>query len=251
MIERTERDGVSILRLCHGKASAMDVELLNAIADAFDDLREGKARSVVLTGSGSIFSAGVDLFRVLDGGVEYIERFLPALDRGFRAVFTAEMPVIAAVNGHAIAGGCVLAAACDHRVMARDRGAIGIPELPVGVPFPTLALEIMRSTLPPDQFEEAVFTGTNHPPEEALARGFVNELADADAVLDRACDVARHMAAIPPRSFSLTKRAMRQPFLDRVSAAADADVAAAWKSPEIQAAIRAYVEKTIPKNRGG
>jgi enoyl-CoA hydratase len=247
MIERSERDGVTLLRLCHGKASAMDVELATALADTFEALEAEPPRPIVLTGSGTIFSAGVDLFRVLDGGAEYIDRFLPALDRGFRAVFASPLPVIAAVNGHAIAGGCVLAAACDHRILARGKGRVGIPELVVGVPFPTLALEIMRCALPADQFQEAVLTGANHLPEEALRRGFVQELVAPEALLDRACEVARQMGAIPPGSFAITKAAMRAPFVDAVSTEADERVAAAWKSPEVLAAIRGYVERTIPR----
>src|SRR5262249_32976361 len=77
MIEREERDGVVILRLAHKKASALDLELLQALERALADASDAEA--VVLTGTGAIFSAGVDLFRVLDGGADYVARFLPAL----------------------------------------------------------------------------------------------------------------------------------------------------------------------------
>ena len=97
-------------------------------------------KAVIVTGSGSSFSAGVDLFRVIKDGPEYGRRFLPVLDDFLRAALTLPKPMVAAINGHAIAGGCILAAACDHRIMTEGNGRIGIPELAVGVPFPALPL---------------------------------------------------------------------------------------------------------------
>src|SRR5687767_14467453 len=102
MIDRTERDGIVTLRLAHKKASAMDIELLGAMIQALDDAAD--ARAIVIAGTGNIYSAGVDLFRLLDSGREYIDRFFPLLVEAFRKLFVIEIPVIAAVNGHAIAG---------------------------------------------------------------------------------------------------------------------------------------------------
>ena len=106
-----------------------------------------QARAVVITGSGSVFSAGVDLQRIVAGGPSYVREFLPALSDSFMAIFDHPGPVVAAVNGHAIAGGCVIAAACDVRLMAH--GKIGLAELSVSVPFPPVAMEIMRYAVGP------------------------------------------------------------------------------------------------------
>ena len=99
------------MTLTHGKANALDIEFCEAIAAHFAELRERDAKAVVLTGQGRMFSAGVDLIRLSDGGADYVRHFLPALHRLYDAVFFHPKPVVAAVNGHAIAGGCVLAAA--------------------------------------------------------------------------------------------------------------------------------------------
>ncbi|WP_163451993.1 enoyl-CoA hydratase/isomerase family protein, partial [Escherichia coli] len=85
---------------------------------------------------GKIFSAGVDLLQISDGGLSYVQKFLPALHRMFDTEFDFPKPVVAAVNGHAIAGGCVLASCADKRIAARDVGRIGVTEVLVGVPFP-------------------------------------------------------------------------------------------------------------------
>src|SRR5262249_32472330 len=118
MIGRTDHDGIARLRLEHGKASALDVEFCETIADVFSGLASDPVRAVVVTGQGRIFSAGVDLHRILEGGVAYVERFLPTMVRAFEAIFRCPKPVIAAVNGHAIAGGCIIAAAADYRLMS-------------------------------------------------------------------------------------------------------------------------------------
>src|SRR5687767_10864417 len=103
MIERTEQEGVVTLRLAHGKASALDIELVDALALAFGEIAASDARAVILTGTGSIFSAGVDLFRLVERGREYTEEFVPALSRMLLDLFAFPKPLVTAVNGHAIA----------------------------------------------------------------------------------------------------------------------------------------------------
>ena len=101
--------------MVHGKANALDIELLRRPSSAqFETLRAAPERAVVLTGQGRMFSAGVDLPRLADGGPDYVRRFLPALHRLYDTVFFFPKPVVAAVNGHAIAGGCVLECCADR-----------------------------------------------------------------------------------------------------------------------------------------
>jgi len=224
MIHREPHGPITVLRMDHGKANAMDVELLDGLSEALAEADASDAQALVLTGTGRIFSAGVDLFRVLDGGAEYLGRFLPALSRALKDLFAFPRPVVAALNGHAIAGGCILACACDHRLMARGAdgsggsggGRIGVPELRVGVPFPSAALEILRFAIPRQHLQEVAYVGRTFSAEDALARGLVDELVDPDSLADRAIEAARNLAAIPPGTFQLSKRQLRRPTLDRL-----------------------------------
>ena len=125
MIHREPHGPITVLRMDHGKANAMDVELLDGLSEALAEADASDAQALVLTGTGRIFSAGVDLFRVLDGGAEYLGRFLPALSRALKDLFAFPRPVVAALNGHAIAGGCILACACDHRADGAGSGRLG------------------------------------------------------------------------------------------------------------------------------
>src|SRR4029077_11419335 len=156
MIDLKTEDGIAVVTLAHGKASALDIELCEALTKCFEELRAPEIRAVVLTGQGRIFSAGVDLVRLSSGGTDYVRKFLPVMNRAFDAVFFLPKPLVAALNGHAIAGGCVLACCADRRVMARGGGRIGVTELLVGVPFPALAFEIMRFATPPYFFSEGI-----------------------------------------------------------------------------------------------
>ena len=119
MLDVEQRSGVAVVRLRHGKVNALDLELLRALTGAMGDVDESAA--MVLTGTGTVFSAGVDLQRIVAGGPSYVQQFLPALSAAFMAIFDRPGPVLAAINGHAIAGGCVIAAACDVRVMSQGK----------------------------------------------------------------------------------------------------------------------------------
>ncbi|HEY2300918.1 MAG TPA: enoyl-CoA hydratase/isomerase family protein, partial [Acidimicrobiales bacterium] len=98
MIDEQRDRGVAILRMDHGKVNTLDVELLDALTERLTDLRRAAPPAVVLTGSGRVFSAGVDLVRVIDGGSDYIDELIPALSRTFEAVFGFPRPVVAAIN---------------------------------------------------------------------------------------------------------------------------------------------------------
>lgn len=249
MIIRDDRDGIAVVRLAHGTVSALDAALCEALVHEVEGAASGPVRGLVLTGSGGAFSAGVDLFKVLAGGTEYLRGFLPALEALFTALVTFPKPLVAAVNGHAIAGGCIMVCACDHRVMAEGTARIGVPELAVGVPFPTLPFEIVRARVTPAVLRDLVFSGRTVAPAEALALGLVDEIAPPDVLITRALHVAAELARIPAVSYRLTRRAFAEPLLDRVRQAAplNADVLEAWESPEVQARVRAYLDQTVGK----
>ncbi|MEU5884034.1 enoyl-CoA hydratase/isomerase family protein [Spirillospora sp. NPDC047279] len=245
MIEVEVTGGTAIVRLAHGKVNALDLELCQAIEATARDLDADQARAVVLTGSGRAFSAGVDLDRVTAGGPGYVADYLPALIGAFQALFDLGKPVVAAVNGHAIAGGCVLAAACDHRVMSA--GTIGVPELLVGVPFPAVAIQIMEYALGPVGARRAILDGRNHEPAEALALGFVDEVTEPEHLLDRATVAAERLAAIPADTFRHTKRQLHGDAAVRRDA--EPATLALWQTGAADGRIRAFMERTVTSRR--
>ena len=199
MIEWAEVDGIAVLTLARPPVNALDVELCTAVAEGLRGPRVDGARAVVLTGAGRVFSAGVDLRSVVSGGVEYPRRLLPALTDMFRMAFTLPVPLVAAVNGHAIAGGCVLAACAD--VVLMSEGRIGLPEVRVGVPFPRAAIEVVRHAVG-DVGARRLMLGaeTVVPAAEAVALGLVGR------VVARLCMPQRSTAAGSSRTACLPTR---------------------------------------------
>jgi len=251
LIKLEHRESITILSFDHGKVNTIDAELFTEFIKQLQNLEKSECKAVVLTGTGSSFSAGVDLFRLLKDGNPYIESFVPLLTNGLLKLFTFPKPVVAAVNGHAIAGGCIVACACDYRLMAEGNGKIGAPEMLVGVPFPTLPLEILRYVIPKQHFQEIVYTGRLCSPKEAIPAGLIDDVVESENLLEQAITVAERFAAIPIQSFQSTKRLMRQPVIDRFKKYRrifDDEVMEIWKSEEIQAVIRQYLQKTVKKN---
>ncbi len=245
MVVREDRGAIAVLRMAHGRANTLDPETLGALSAALE--AAAGAPALVLTGTGAMFSAGVDLKRLAASGPDYPGALIPALVDCFARLFYHPRPVVAAVNGHAIAGGCVLACAADRRIAARGGGRFGVTELLVGVPFPAIALEIMRAVAPARHLAEMVYGGRTLSVEDACERGLVDTIVEPGALLDAAVAEAEALAAIPAESFALTKAQLRQPvrdFLARHAARIDREALACWRAPAAQDAIRRYVEKT-------
>ena len=241
MISVEDHHGVAVIRLAHGKVSALDVELCHAITTTVRG--HADAGAIVLTGTGPVFSAGVDLRRIRDGGASYVAEFLPMLDEAFLALFDTPRPVVAALNGHALAGGCLLAAACDLRLMSG--GAIGVTEMLVGLPFPLAGLEIMRHAFG-QATDRLVFTAEKVEAPAAHACGLVDELVGPDDLMNRAIERARALASIPAATYAQTKEQLHRPakqLIDAGRALGDqARITAAWQSPAAHAAVRQYLD---------
>jgi enoyl-CoA hydratase len=248
MIHLSRRGRIAMATIAHGKANAFDLELSTAIARTIADFKTSSDTALVITGQNTIFSAGVDLVRVVEQGEPYIREFLPALGAAFEAVFACPKPIVAAVNGHAIAGGCILACAADYRVMARGAGRIGIPELRVGVPFPVVPIEIMRFATP-HRVQMLVYSGAVFSPDDAVRQGVVDAVTDPESLIEVAVAAAEGLAALPRAAFELTKRQVRGPAIERMrdGGPVDREVVAAWSDPSTIATIRDYIARTFKK----
>jgi enoyl-CoA hydratase len=247
MIHRERRGVTEILRLEHGKVQALDIELLQELDAALVAAEGGDAGAVVVTGTGGSFSAGVDLPRVVREGAPYVARFLPLLDAVLARWFHLKKPVVAALNGHAIAGGCVFAACSDRRILAKG-ALVGVPELAVGVPFPPLVIEILRYAIPAPHLQQAVLGAKNYDAETALRLGLVDEVVEREQVLSRALAAAEDFAALPAGPFAAAKRALRRGVADRRDLDEEAaSFAPLWTTPETIARISAYLDRIVRK----
>jgi enoyl-CoA hydratase len=230
-------DGVTTVRIDHPPVNAFSLGL---VEDAVATIRRIDG-PIVLTGEGSCFSAGVDLRAILDGPPEYTDTFLAAVSEAFLTVFDHPAPVVAAVNGHAIAGGCVLAMAADVRLMSS--GLIGLSEVAVGVPFPVAALEICRYAMGPS-VTRAVLQADNIDARTAAERGWIHEVVAPDDLVTRAVELARALGQHPATAYAAMKEQLHRHPRAAIDAGAelDANVRAIWKSEETRGRIAAFLD---------
>src|SRR5580658_10129252 len=117
MIELEDRGVVTIVRLAAGKGNAISLDLARALIDALAKVESSPAKAAILTGTGNVFSAGVDLPAILAGGPDYVRKFIPTLQQSFERLALFPKPIVAAINGHAIAGGAIFVFGCDQRLL--------------------------------------------------------------------------------------------------------------------------------------
>ncbi|MFK7766844.1 MAG: enoyl-CoA hydratase/isomerase family protein [Mariniblastus sp.] len=247
MIELESQSGIAILRMNHGKVNAMDIEFCRSLSQTLLQVDSSDDRAAILTGNDRVFSAGVDLVRAADGGSDYLKEFLPALVDSFTTIFKFSKPLVAAINGHAVAGGCILAAACDTR-LTHSRAKIGLPELRVGVALPSIAIEIMRFVASTEAFQTMVTVGKNYRGEEAIKVGLADRIVDREKLMEEAVNAAEELLRIPATVFAISKRQMRS--VANRTAIQNAEefdplVFESWFSDEIRSVIEAYVRDRL------
>lgn len=205
------------------------------------DVEAQAGEPFVLTGEGDAFCAGLNLkeLATLDGAG--MRRLLAALDAAVDALFHHPAPTVALVNGHAIAGGCVLALCCDHIVSAAEpRVRIGLNETAIGLPFPPKVMALARFRLPPGALERVLLGAGLHSPAEALSLGLVDALAEDPAAAAEAA-LAR-LSAHPRAAYAQNKRQLRERALETPDAERRfAAIFPLWDSDETRARAAAQL----------
>lgn len=173
-----------------------------------DDLSKAEGEPVLFTGEGDVFSAGLNLKEIATLDEPGMRTFLGTLEELVRVLYERAAPTVAWVNGHAIAGGCVLVLACDLRVMTSREGArIGLNETPLGLRFPPRTFELVRRRLPVHTIEEVLLGGALFDAARARELGLVDMVGD-EAL---ARSTVERLATSPRDVFAYNKRALRAP----------------------------------------
>ena len=229
-------EGVVRLVLNRAPVNALSAEFLDLFAVRLGELAgDPDVRAVVLSSPFKVFSAGLDLKEAQRFDLADERAIVRALNEDFLALYGFPKPVVAAVNGAAIAGGLFFVLGADWRVAA-PRAQFGLAEVRVGADFPVGPLEIARDALDPNCLRRLMLTGQPVRADAALAQGFIDEVSeDVDA---GAVAKARELALIPPGTYASVKRQVRGGAIARIRAAmADADPAAGWFTAETRPAM--------------
>lgn len=227
-------EDVAVMTMTSNKVNALDDEFFTDLQAAIAALQSAPPTPVVLTGVGTCFSAGLNLLELYEYDRTTLTAFVERLSETMLAWFSLPRPTIAAVNGHAIAGGCIIALACDLRIVVDvEDTKIGLNEVQVGIPFPAVPFEIARHALSPERLREVMLTGALYTPEEARTRGLVDEIVEPSALIDRAIAVARAIAPDSLEAYGTIKGHLLTPALARlaeVRARVDRDFLDVWFS---------------------
>jgi enoyl-CoA hydratase len=211
------------------------------MTDLRDRLHDAGDAPILLTGAGDAFSAGLDLRELASLDDEAMTDFLDLLEETVGALYHHPGPTVAFVNGHAIAGGCVLALCCDRRIGLPGRYRIGLNEVRNGLQFPLRTLEILRRQVPRPSWARVLLGAELVDPDTALRLGLLDELGEIDA----ARAVLADLEGLPRAAYSATKAALRPPTTVEPAArrAFLGEVLPAWTDPALKARLKALLAR--------
>jgi enoyl-CoA hydratase/carnithine racemase len=248
MIAREMHHDICVLRLERGHGNALSLEFLAAIQQEVESLRRERPRGLVLTGSGSTFCAGLDLEQMLQLDRGGIRRLLQQLYGACRVLFSFPRPVVAAVNGHAIAGGALLALACDLRLMSQGEGKFGLNESTIGLCVPPSLVEMGRYTLGRTLLEKLMYGGQVYAAYKAYDMGILDFLVDEPELIEQSTlSVERWTSSVT--AFAEIKARLKAPTLDAMTSAhlEDESWIELWFRPETQQRVRALLQSLKKK----
>ena len=230
------QDNISTISMTRGKVHALSEEMVDHLTDRFNQLREDEqTQAVILTGQGSFFSFGLDVPELYDytkdDFVDYLGKFTDLCT----LIFTFPKPVVAAVNGHAIAGGCMLTTVCDYRIMSSGKAKISLNEVTFGSMVFAGSVETLKCCVGHRVAETMLFGGCMYSAEQAHELGLVDRVASPDELMPTAQEVASGYAANDLHAFTALKKLVRGPIADEMrkrDPQGNRDFADLWYTPQ-------------------
>jgi enoyl-CoA hydratase/carnithine racemase len=219
------QEGLVTVRLERGKVNALNEQVVDELAACLRTLgTDPTVRGIVLTGTGKFFSFGFDIPEFLGMPKDAFAAYLRKFTTLYRDLFLHPKPVVAALNGHTVAGGCMLVTACDVRVMVKDNAKIGLNEIGFGSSVFAGSLELVRFWVGSRRAQEIVYGGTLFTAEQALDRGLVDAVVPEGALIDAARTRLEELASRSPQAFQSIKRLLRRPLADEIERREEASI---------------------------
>ena len=246
MLEHHDAGPIRTLCLARPPVNALHVPLFETLAAAIQAAPRDGARGLVLTGAGKLFSAGLDVGVLAGLDATSLRGFLGSFFGCLRVMAESPLPIVAAINGHSPAGGAVLALFCDQRIMARGDFRIGLNEVQVGLLPGPLIYGVLKRAVSLRVANQMLPQGLLLTPEEALAVGLVDELAEPAELGGRAQAWLERVLALPPLAYRTTRAMVRADLIALMAEATARDqseMIEAWTGPETRASLAALVAK--------
>jgi enoyl-CoA hydratase/carnithine racemase len=251
MLQLIKHDTIHEIRLARPPVNALDPALVRALRDAIAGAQREGARGIVLSGREGLFSAGLDVPVLLMLPRDALRAFWGDFFGLCADLACSPVPTVAAITGHAPAGGAVLSIMCDYRVMADGAFRIGLNETQVGLAVPAPIQAMMRRLVGAYRAERLMVAGAMLEAADAKGVGFVDELVATDLVVPRAIAWLSDLLKLPPQAMTGTRRIARADvvamFEDAAALSVDA-ILEVWYAPEAQSVLHALVARLKTRN---
>jgi len=248
LIRKELRDGVAIVAMDHGVVNPLGPGMVQALRDALQSLRDDPDARALVLGSANekFFSIGLAIPELFPLSKPDFAAFFQAYNLLCLELFTFPKPTVAAITGHALAGGFILATCCDYRFIAEGRKLLGMNEVKLGVPVPYAADRILRELVGGRAAREIGEGGEFYPPEASLHLGLVDAVWPLGEVQPRAVEKARALGSAPSPAYAETKRnrveKVKADILARMEEK-DRLFVDLWYAPEARERLKAAMEK--------
>ena len=248
MIAVDYQDTIAIVRLSRGVTNVLDLELVNELGTLLERMERDSGTSALVLGSGNekFFSIGFDIPHLFELPRKDFGTFFREFNRVCLNLYTLPMPTVAAIMGHAVAGGCILTLCCDYRFIAEGKKLMGLNEIKLGVPVPYLADCVLHSIVGTRYAREMMDTGEFYGPADLARMGLVDEVLPVGDVMPKAIEKARLIGAWPREAFALIKRNRVEEIEQRVLAAREEKerlFVDCWYSEEARPQLRAAIDR--------
>jgi enoyl-CoA hydratase/carnithine racemase len=247
MISIERQDQVAILKLSRDVTNALNLDLVTKLEEALEEVKlDPEVRGIVLASANDkIFSLGFDIPWLYGEDRERVGSFFRFFNQTCLDLYTIPKPTIAAITGHATAGGTILALCCDYRHIAEGRKLMGLNEIKLGVPVPYLPDCIARELLGVSRAREVLETGSFYGPEDLLRMGMVDQVLPLQSVLAKSVEKAMQLGSMP-QAFAVIKQNRVEAIEDRVREHGEEKATAfldCWFSPDTRERLREAIKK--------
>lgn len=228
MTYELDAQGVAHARMDDGKANVLNDTSCAGLRDAIARAHDDRAGALVLWGREGMFSGGIDLDIIRSNDPDARFASLCNIAHTLLAVWTAPLPTVAAITGHAIAGGAILSLACDRRIVARGKAKLGVNETQLGMVLPTWAVVIVQSAVRFECRSEVMLEGRLYDADGAGRVGFAHTVVDEGGLDDAVAAATAELAALPTHAYAGNKKMLRRADAERAASLVASEMGAGF-----------------------